>query len=724
MASNTGTIIAGAIGPGVDGGFVEISGPRVLVEGVIDVSSADGLSGTLLIDPWDLYIIRYDNNVDTSDGWLPWWELGAGTGVVSELWLESFNGNLTLEAMNDVHFYLGEFWTGSSWVDVPEWDDMLNMYGTAFDPSLYTFKINAGRNVNLNNDSIMTNGGNMSLNADVGFAGGLAADGVGNINLGSGLSLHSGGGDIELSGVDVLVTTLVRSEGGNVDIDAQRDIIHFANGDVATEGGFYDAYAGRDFHLKNGASVVTGDGNIYIEAENDILLGFPGDGFADSFVWSYVGGDRGYNLNEIGYYYYDVDNNLVEVSFATGGDITSGGGSVGPIAGMAGYYVKFDDGAAYSETFYTDPSLNVDLLDHLYVDANGGLVFNWEDNSLPESDWDFDDLLLGIATAPGTEPQVGAFLVTNNDADLDADTGNILQASGKIYADDLYMDAGKNIGATAANKTDYVINTEVNDIWAKANAGDVYIDEVNGVNLNNIQALGSTIDIITGHEVDSEDTNVTYMYAEGGPGDPAEILLDVLHADLNVVNGRVIAKAAGMEAVNAKVNMTAGNGSIKVKNSTIKADASAYYASEAKVNLNAYNGIKIVDSPDTIIASASSYDAPAVAAVKMDSEYGDIEVVNSKVKAIAFGEESSANAKVNIDAQDGDIKVKNSTIKAEADARYKSDAKVDLYADQNIIVEDSPDTIIADSYSHDYKADAKVNMDAQYGSIKIKKFDC
>ena len=749
MASNTGTIIAGATGPGLDGGFVEISGPRVLVDGVIDVTAADGAHGSLLIDPWDLYIIRYDNNVDTSDGWLPWWELGGGTGVVSELWLESFNGNLTLEAMNDVHFQLGEFWDGGSWVDVPEWDDMLNMFGTAIDPTLYTFKINAGRDINLNNDSIMTNGGNMSLNADVGFAGGPPADGVGNVNLGSGMSLHSGGGDIELTGVDVMVTTLVRSEGGKVDIRAKRDIVHSSNGDVATEGGNFDADAKRDYHLKNGATVVTGDGDIDIHAGRDILLGFPGQGFADSFDWSYVGGDRGYNLREIGYYYYDANNNLVEVSFATGADISSGSGSVGPIADMAGYYVKFDDGAAYSETFYTDPSLNVDMLDHLYMDSNGGLFFSWEDNSLPDSDWDFNDLIMGVTTAPGTEPHVGAFLVTNNEADLDACRGNILQASGMIYADDLYMDAGKNIGATAANKTDYIINTSVNDIWAKANDGDVYIDEVNGVNLNNIQALGSTIDIITGHEVDSEDTNVTYMYAEGGTGDPAEILLDVLHANLNV-DGTVKAVAAGRNgaaalvklnvadgdldvnkskikaeadsftSADAKVKLTAEKGSIKVKNSTVKADAFAYYDSVAKVNMDAYGDIIIKDSPDSIIANAITYDAPAVAAVNMDSENGDIEVVNSKVKATAFGEESSADAKVDIDAQNGDIKVKKSTIKAESEARYKSDAKVNLYANQDITVEDSPDTIIADAYTHDYKADAKVNMDAQYGSIKVK----
>ena len=199
----------------------------------------------------------------------------------------------------------------------------------------------------------------------------------------------------------------------------------------------------------------------------------------------------------------------------------------------------------------------------------------------------------------------------------------------------------------------------------------------------------------------------------------AKVEMDA-NSDIDIVDAAVSANVFGYEVADAKVKMDSSYGSIRVKNSTVKADANAYLDSEAKVNMEAYNGITIVDSPDSIIAEAYSHAGPAVAAVTMHNVYNNIEVVKSRVKATAESYLSSAEAKVKMTAMDADILVKNSTVKAESDAFTNSEAKVDMYALQNITVVDSPDTIIADAYSADTTAKAIVNMDSLIGGIEIK----
>jgi filamentous hemagglutinin family protein len=193
LVSNTGKIDVSATGSKVDGGFVELSANRVdFAKGIIDNSSASGKTGEVLIDPWDVTI---DN---------------AFASV-----LEASFGNYTIEAENDVNFNITN-------------DDELNLLN--FDSGEY-FKILAGRNINFNNDSIITNGADIILNADKDFwyiAGATypkqwtnTADGIGSINLGSG-SLKSNGGSIELkAGEDInLGTGSIESSGGQVTLAA------------------------------------------------------------------------------------------------------------------------------------------------------------------------------------------------------------------------------------------------------------------------------------------------------------------------------------------------------------------------------------------------------------------------------------------------------------------------------------------------------------------------
>ncbi len=201
LVANTGTIDVSASESGADGGFVELSAARVIVDGDINVSSIDGKAGELFIDPWDLHIVT-----DTKPWWGAWNNpnvyYGELAGYVKEAWLENFDGNLTLQAVNDVLFELN--------------DNQLNL---SLINSGETFLVEAGRHIQLNNDSIVTQGGNINLSADT-----LLIPVGGNVNLGTGAGLKSNGGDITLKGVDINLTASVDAGTGNVNIRALNNI--------------------------------------------------------------------------------------------------------------------------------------------------------------------------------------------------------------------------------------------------------------------------------------------------------------------------------------------------------------------------------------------------------------------------------------------------------------------------------------------------------------------
>ena len=241
LVSTTGTIDVSASDEGADGGFVEVSGPRVIVDGTIDVTSAFGDAGELLIDPWDLHIV----SPNYWGEWLSFPYFPDGS-YVYEAWLENFKGNLTIEALNDISFDLDGYYT-SRHLEGP-WYRLRWVYeGWTADNELdlsnlgegETFTLNAGRNINLNDNIVRTDGADIVFNADKDFwyeTDGEAgqpkqwtntADGIGDINLGTG-SLISNGGDVELNaGADVnFEDGLVISDGGDVRVKSDADFAY------------------------------------------------------------------------------------------------------------------------------------------------------------------------------------------------------------------------------------------------------------------------------------------------------------------------------------------------------------------------------------------------------------------------------------------------------------------------------------------------------------------
>jgi len=197
LVSNIGTIDVSGIEEGAEGGFVEISGPRVNVGGDIKLAGMGAADGELLIDPFgDLYIV--------TDG-----ALCPLTGESYELksTLEGLGGSHTYAGSGDIELHLGENWIGGTWVENASWNDELSLFGIT-DGNF--FKLAAGGSIRLFDDSIVTGGGDIKLSADTNN------NGVGVIDFGTGAGIASNGGYIGLSAVDIILSAAVNADSGKI----------------------------------------------------------------------------------------------------------------------------------------------------------------------------------------------------------------------------------------------------------------------------------------------------------------------------------------------------------------------------------------------------------------------------------------------------------------------------------------------------------------------------
>jgi filamentous hemagglutinin family protein len=373
FASNTGTIDVSSLEVGADGGFVEISGDRIHVDGNIDVTSESGNSGTLLIDPVNLYIV---------DGPGPW-----PNSIVGETWLESYIGNLTMDADNNVYFLLS--------------DNELGLQTSAGD----TFRVEAGNDINLNDDSIVTSGGNVELLSNV-FALDPINTGDGDVLLGVGDGIVTNGGNVNLSGVNVNISAPINtSTGGSIVVAASNDVTHAGRSVITTAGGSYTGTAGGDYVFRNGA---TSDTPFTVTAGGSVITGFPYIQSEYIFSWEYLSDSRDYRFKEFGYY-YDAGG-LVHVPLVQGFDIGKDGT---PLLNGAGIiygedfvslelYTTFESGGGIQGPYYQNPALNDAGLDHVHIIGNR---YEWED-IVNLGDKDFNDAVMNFSYVMNSYPPI------------------------------------------------------------------------------------------------------------------------------------------------------------------------------------------------------------------------------------------------------------------------------------------------------------------------------
>jgi filamentous hemagglutinin family protein len=308
---------------------------------------------------------------------------------------------------------------------------------------------------------ISADGGHVALSART--LDGVLKNAVNNSGIISATHLTEQNGEIILS-AEGSGASLVNSgtlNGGDVTIEAGRDITHETGGDVSTSGGNLRGKAGRDYIVGNGVTINAGEGILDIYAGRNIVLGSPDEETVSRFNWEYVSGERFYDFQEFGYFYFD-GNNIVYVPLTEGHNIGMEGNA--PLSGsgtlqniLAGLYAEFDRGDTNiiypSDTsgvnhwrYHTEPALNEDRLNHVMILGN---QYSWEDVfGLGNSD--FNDAVLNFSLSQTTIP-AGAFLKSENKTFLTADQGFIRQNGGLIDAPNVMLSANTGITGTAAN---------------------------------------------------------------------------------------------------------------------------------------------------------------------------------------------------------------------------------------------------------------------------------
>ncbi|MFH1767869.1 MAG: filamentous hemagglutinin N-terminal domain-containing protein, partial [Candidatus Omnitrophota bacterium] len=205
-----GVVLQAKGGQTGDGGFIEISGYQFSFHGTADVTAQNGLTGTILFDPWDITITDggpTGDDAQVSDNEILFPNGGTGTSyTISETALEGLSGNIILQAYNDIS--LGSLISNG----------LLNLSNVT-DGSY--FLMQAGRHIYFvdPNNEIRTAGGDIHLEADS-YHSGLYADGIGSVGVvGNELGkLTSNGGDITLIGRDFVFGNTIDAGDGTVTI--------------------------------------------------------------------------------------------------------------------------------------------------------------------------------------------------------------------------------------------------------------------------------------------------------------------------------------------------------------------------------------------------------------------------------------------------------------------------------------------------------------------------
>jgi filamentous hemagglutinin family protein len=401
----------------------------------------------------------------------------------------------------------------------------------------------------------------------------------------NGITNGSGTVDIKvITDPNITVNAPINTNGGNVFLTADGSITHNVDGDVTTKGGKFTGNADSDGVDSDGDGLLEG---YTINAGAIIDTRQPGDINPGWARRQRMGG----NITIIA-------GKLDGSGLFGGGDIQIIGNPViddfDPVtvlhAGEGNAYVLTGEGDILGNALYTDtvnvygrnvllyaPNGDIGIVDSplnlrataLAAEA-GGLINLYEHTALEVKGFALDAIdVKGIQAGGNIDLLVGdARLFTGGTLDeaydspfnldiydtykgiiglgdyvnIDVPEGGIYSRNGvslDVTAYNLDMLALDAIGASSSR-----IDTKVDNLWAKTLNGDVYINELDSVYLKDIQALGSTVDIITGG-----DTLVDNILAIGNSADPldaAEVFLQVNGGSLTLSpSGSIIANKGG-----------------------------------------------------------------------------------------------------------------------------------------------------------------------------------
>lgn len=181
LAENSGVIDVSAKETGAEGGEVEISGDRVILDGQVNVLGKNAAAGSLFIDPNDVYVV-------TSDSYLLPDPLTDSR--ILESFLETYVGSFYLTSNHDVIFDVNDNHL-----------NLANFIGADFSTNPYTagrnFSVSAKNHIDLGNTMIETQGGSVNFYADNDNTG------MGSVYFGPGSGIKTHGGNIDLRAANI-----------------------------------------------------------------------------------------------------------------------------------------------------------------------------------------------------------------------------------------------------------------------------------------------------------------------------------------------------------------------------------------------------------------------------------------------------------------------------------------------------------------------------------------
>ncbi|MDD5238177.1 MAG: filamentous hemagglutinin N-terminal domain-containing protein [Candidatus Omnitrophica bacterium] len=524
VVANTGTIDVSAKESGANGGFVELSGGQLdFVNGIINT----GETGEVVFDPWNFYI-----------------------GDLVEWFLQHLSGSATIKARNNIYTILGDF--GG--------DDILNLYNFV---SGRTFTLQAGNSIYLNNDSIVTQGGNIRLLADAagdyGWPWGwVNSDGQGDIYLGTGGGLNSNGGNISLSGVNVNLTALVNAGAGNVDINATDKIID------DDDSGATDVIANRLFITSvNGI----GSGNA-LETQINQLSAY--NSTLGDISISNIGPLELVALAELGLDLSIYNEGAGNVNISANSPLTVNSG------------VQADNGNINLAALTGNLNINANIYSSL-----GNISLEAYNIFLNDGIVSADNGSIGLSAGNNIDIGNGSIETVAGNINLEADNDITFSGVGQVASGsgDISLLAGNNIGLGYVSTSGNVSATAVNGAISDNNsdivniiASNLYLTAANGI--GSADALETQVGLLAAHntnsgniQIDNHSSNL-FIQSIINDGDDVtvansgDILLGQIRADgstVNLTSGGAITddymtEAALLDIIAANANITAADG--------------------------------------------------------------------------------------------------------------------------------------------------------------------
>jgi filamentous hemagglutinin family protein len=410
---NTGVLDVSASETNAAGGYIEICADTVSIDGRVYAQGSDNVDGEVYIDPWDVFIRSSDPGVAPGDSY------------ISESFLESSLGSISIDADNDVSFSLV--------------DSSLDLDGFGAGTS---FNVSAGRHIDLNDTFIETSGGSVFLRADD-----IAPyiNGEGDVILDSGSGIKTDGGDIGLYGANISLNgatlkSFIDSSGASVDITiearmqsvpSELEVPTVSGADISIVDSTVNAHVGSNGSSR--ISINTDNGDIDISG-SFLSSSVGGDGTADLFVSGFTLGDvKGF---------VDVDNSTLQTHVGAAGKAYTN------IEGKNDVTVS---AASALEAFsWTDAEVRVESVNDIYM----------SDSSVLAEVFAEGDAVVNINLNPWYEDRheqntIGDFIISNTD--LRALVGNdgtaevIVNGEGDVsITDDSLLLAQIGMGATTA----------------------------------------------------------------------------------------------------------------------------------------------------------------------------------------------------------------------------------------------------------------------------------